>query len=98
MNYEGFKPAELKEEKPTFALTTIATSINAIDVGSSLAFMDMNIFVTAAAIGFATLTMMTIGVMLRRVLGLMLGKRSEILGGLVLIAIGSYILHEHLIS
>jgi manganese efflux pump family protein len=29
-------------------------------------------------------------------LGLMFGKRSEIVGGLVLIAIGSYILYEHL--
>jgi putative Mn2+ efflux pump MntP len=45
---------------------------------------------TAAAIGFATFAMVTIGVMLGQVLGLMFGKRSEIVGGLVLIAIGSY--------
>lgn len=40
--------------------------------------------------------MVTIGVMLGRVLGLMFGKRSEVIGGLVLIAIGSYILYQHI--
>ncbi|WP_235273474.1 manganese efflux pump [Methylophilus sp. Q8] len=47
--------------------------------------MDVNILITAAAIGFATFTMVTIGVMLGRLLGLMFGKCSEIVGGLVLI-------------
>ena len=65
-------------------------------VGVSLAFIDVNIIVTAAAIGLATFTMVTIGVMLGRVLGLLVGKRAEILGGVILIAIGSYILYEHL--
>jgi manganese efflux pump family protein len=102
MIYAGFQPAEPEEDKPAshsfyiLAITAFATSIDAMAVGVSLAFMDVNIFVTAAAIGFATFTMVTIGVMLGRVLGLMFGKRSEIVGGLVLIAIGSYILYEHL--
>ena len=102
MIYEGFQPAESEEEKPTkhsfyiLALTAFATSIDAMTVGVSLAFMDVNIFITAAAIGFATFTMVTIGVMLGRVLGLMFGKRSEVVGGLVLITIGCYILYEHL--
>lgn len=66
-------------------------------VGVSLAFMDANIFISAAAIGLASFTMVTIGVMLERLLGLMFGRRSEIVGGLVLIAIGFYILYEHLV-
>ncbi|HSH87294.1 MAG TPA: manganese efflux pump MntP [Methylophilus sp.] len=104
MIYAGFQPAEPEEEKPTshsfyiLAITAFATSIDAMAVGVSLAFMDVNILITAAAIGFATFTMVTIGVMLGRVLGLMFGKRSEIVGGVVLIAIGSYILYEHLFS
>lgn len=57
-------------------------------VGVSLAFVDVNIFVTAVAIGFAIFMMVTIGVMLGHVLGLIFGKRSEIVGGLVLITIG----------
>ena len=102
MIYQGLQPAELEEEKPAkhffyiLAITAVATSIDAMAVGVSLAFMDVNIFVTAAAIGFSTFTMVTIGVMLGGVLGLMFGKRSEVVGGLVLIAIGAYILYEHL--
>ena len=50
----------------------------------------------AAAIGLATLSMVTIGVMLGRVLGAMAGKRAELAGGLILIAIGTAILVDHL--
>jgi manganese efflux pump family protein len=65
-------------------------------VGVSLAFIDVNIVLTAVAIGIATFTMVTIGVMLGRVLGVVVGKRSEVFGGIILIGIGSYILYEHL--
>ncbi len=78
------------------AATGFATSIDAMAVGVSLAFIDNNIVLTALAIGLATLTMVTLGVMLGRVLGAMAGKRAEILGGLALIGIGSTILYEHL--
>ncbi|MFD4837434.1 manganese efflux pump MntP [Achromobacter sp. NPDC058515] len=78
------------------AATGFATSIDAMAVGVSLAFIDNNIAVTAIAIGLATTTMVTIGVMLGRVLGDIAGKRAEILGGLALIGIGSTILYEHL--
>lgn len=59
--------------------------------------MDMYIFITAAPIGFATFIVVTIGVILGRVLGLVFGKYSEVVGGLVMIAIGSYILYEHIV-
>jgi putative Mn2+ efflux pump MntP len=65
-------------------------------VGVGLAFVDVNIFVAAAAIGLATMTMVTIGVMLGRVLGTMVGKRAEIIGGVVLMLVGATILYEHL--
>lgn len=102
MIYEGTQAPTSIEEKPSkhsfivLATTAFATSIDAMAVGVSLAFIDANIIVTAAAIGFATFTMVTIGVMLGRVLGLIVGKRSEIVGGFILIGIGSYILYEHL--
>lgn len=78
------------------AVTGFATSIDAMVVGVGLAFMDANIAVVSAAIGFATFCMVTIGVMVGRGLGAVIGKRAEILGGLVLMAIGSLILYEHL--
>ena len=40
--------------------------------------------------------MVTVGVMLGRVLGAIAGKRAEILGGLLLIGIGTAIVFEHL--
>jgi putative Mn2+ efflux pump MntP len=98
----GLQPQETQERqpgKPSFwalALTGLATSIDAMAVGVSLAFIDNNILVTAGAIGLATMVMVTVGVMLGRLLGNVVGKRAEILGGIVLIGIGTTILFEHL--
>ncbi|MDO4642016.1 MAG: manganese efflux pump MntP [Neisseria sp.] len=76
--------------------TAIATSIDSMIVGVGLAFLDVNITVTAIAIGAATTLMSAIGVVLGRFLGAAVGKRAEIFGGIVLIIIGSSILVEHL--
>lgn len=98
----SFKVGEAAEEKPTkhafwlLALTGFATSIDAMAVGAGLAFVDVNIYSTAAAIGLATATMVTIGVMVGRVVGSVVGRRAEFAGGIVLIAIGIIILVEHL--
>lgn len=78
------------------AMTGFATSIDAMAVGIGLAFMDVHIGVMATVIGLCTLTMVTAGIMLGRVLGNLVGKRAEIIGGLILIIIGSTILYEHL--
>lgn len=78
------------------AITGFATSIDAMAVGVGLAFLDVNIIPIAVAIGLTTFVMVTVGVMLGRVLGLVAGKRAEIVGGLLLIGIGAAILHEHL--
>jgi putative Mn2+ efflux pump MntP len=78
------------------ALTGLATSIDALAVGVGLAFVDVEIGWVAAAIGAATFLMVTIGVMLGRVLGAVAGKRAEIVGGLLLIGIGTAIVIEHL--
>lgn len=77
------------------AATGFATSIDAMAVGVSLAFIDNNILITAAAIGLATLLMVTLGVMVGRVIGIVAGKWAEILGGLALMGIGTAILYEH---
>lgn len=89
-------------EKPSthgfwvLAITGFATSIDAMAVGVGLAFLDVDIFPIAAAIGFATFVMVTIGVMVGRVLGKVAGRWAEAVGGVVLIGIGSVILYEHL--
>ncbi|MBV7482817.1 manganese efflux pump MntP [Bordetella sp. BOR01] len=78
------------------AATGFATSIDAMAVGVSLAFIDNNILITAAAIGLATLVMVTLGVMVGRLIGRIAGKWAEVLGGLALMSVGSAILYEHL--
>ena len=67
-----------------------ATSIDSMIVGVGLAFLEVNILLTALTI------MAAIGLRLGSLLGSAIGKRAEILGGLVLIGIGTLILAEHL--
>jgi putative Mn2+ efflux pump MntP len=100
---EGLQKAdEPAEERPTrhpfwmLALTGLATSIDAMAVGVGLAFLDVAILPVAATIGFTTFLLVTAGVLLGRVLGVVVGKRAEIFGGIVLIGIGAAILVEHL--
>ena len=78
------------------AATGFATSIDAMIVGVGLALLDVDIVPVAAAIGVATFVMATAGVMLGRVLGTLAGKRAEVIGGLVLIGLGTTILIQHL--
>ena len=98
----GLSPAEEEEEKPNshgfwlLAVTGFATSIDAMAVGASLAFLGENIALIALAIGVSTFVMVTIGVMVGRALGVLAGKRAEVVGGLVLIGIGAIILYEHI--
>jgi putative Mn2+ efflux pump MntP len=100
---EGLQAADQPaEERPTrhpfwmLALTGLATSIDAMAVGVGLAFLDVAILPLAATIGFTTFLLVTAGVLLGRVLGVVVGKRAEIFGGIVLIGIGVAILVEHL--
>ncbi|MBU9809382.1 manganese efflux pump MntP [Rahnella sp. C60] len=76
--------------------TAVATSLDAMAVGVGLAFLQVNILVMALTIGAATTIMATSGMLLGRFLGAAMGKWAEILGGVVLIGIGTSILVEHL--
>ncbi|WP_180863748.1 manganese efflux pump MntP [Klebsiella pneumoniae] len=75
--------------------TAFAPSLDAMAVGVGLAFLQVSIVTTALAIGCATFIMSTLGMMVGRFIGPLLGKRAEILGGIVLIGIGSEILWSH---
>jgi putative Mn2+ efflux pump MntP len=102
MVIEGFRNTTDEDEAPQhrhgfwiLVTTAIATSLDAMAVGVGLAFLQVNIIATALAIGCATLIMSTIGMMVGRFIGPLLGKRAEILGGIVLIGIGVQILWSH---
>lgn len=84
--------------RPGFGLlaTAIGTSIDAMAVGVSLAFLDVNIVVVAATIGFATMVMTITGVLAGKYLGARFGRYAEIVGGIALIGLGGKILIDHL--
>ncbi|MDX9689319.1 MAG: manganese efflux pump MntP family protein [Alphaproteobacteria bacterium] len=81
---------------PLLMLTAVGTSIDSMAVGVSWAFIGEPIFPIALAIGLATFTMSTLGLMIGHCVGCRLGRFAEILGGLGLIAIGAKILLQHL--
>jgi putative Mn2+ efflux pump MntP len=103
MIWDGLRRAP-EEEKPqrhsltVLMVTAIGTSIDALAVGVTLALVDANIIVNALAIGTATFTMVTIGILTGRYLGEKFGRYAEAAGGVVLIVIGINILLEHTLA
>ncbi|WP_226575086.1 manganese efflux pump MntP [Acuticoccus sediminis] len=76
--------------------TAIGTSLDAMAVGVSLAFLEVNIVTIAAAIGLATFLMSSGGILLGRLIGARLGRTAEMLAGVALCGLGMFILLEHL--
>ncbi|MCU0292658.1 MAG: manganese efflux pump MntP family protein [Thermoanaerobaculaceae bacterium] len=80
----------------TLLMLAVATSIDALAVGFSLAMLQVSIWLPAVVIGVVCAALSVAGVRLGRVLGSAFGTRMEVVGGLVLIAIGVRILVQHL--
>lgn len=79
-------------------ITAVATSIDSLVVGVSLAFLEVNIWLAAALIGLATMIMVTLGLYLGNRLGRRFGRVAMFVGGVVLLMIGTTILVSHLMS
>ncbi len=97
----GFNPDE--DSQPvdpsrgiTLVLLSLATSLDALAVGLSLAFLDVDILISCLAIGGVSLAMSLVGSAFGGTLGSRFGKRMEIAGGGLLILIGIRILITHL--
>jgi putative Mn2+ efflux pump MntP len=75
---------------------SVATSIDALAVGLSFAMLRTAIWLPAVLIGLVTAALVTAGMLLGGRLGARAGKGLEVLGGLVLMAIGVKIVIEHL--
>ncbi len=101
MIYEAFSDEENTDDRdPTkglsLVLLSIATSIDALAVGFSLSVIGVSIWMPALVIGLVAGILTIVGMLLGGRIGDRWGSRVEILGGLVLIAIGAKILIEHL--
>lgn len=80
----------------TLMMICVATSIDAMAVGLSLAMLNTNILPPSLVIGVVTLGLSLFGLRAGKSLGQHFGKRMEILGGLILNGIGIRILVTHL--
>ena len=76
----------------------IATSIDALAVGITFAFLKVNIIVSASMIGIITFIISIIGVKIGNVFGDKYKQKAELTGGIILILLGIKILLEHLIG
>ncbi len=74
----------------------IATSIDAFVVGISFAFTNINILLTSLIIGLVTYIVSMLGILFGKKIGYRFGNKMEIVGGIILIALGSKILIDHL--
>ena len=98
MIWESFHPEEGRREdaditRGLLLLTlSVATSIDALAVGLTFAFLEVNIILASSTIGGITFVATTIGFLLGRRAGKLVGKRAEAIGGVVLIGIGLRIL------
>jgi putative Mn2+ efflux pump MntP len=94
-----------KDEIPNFddpsrgrvlVILSVATSIDALAVGLSLAMLHVDVVFPSIVIGVVAAGLSLAGLLLGHKLGIAFGKRTEVLGGLILIAIGLRVLIEHM--
>ncbi|MHB8063358.1 MAG: manganese efflux pump MntP [Ruminiclostridium sp.] len=95
--------ADTKQDCDLFSLSfklllvqAIATSIDALAVGVSFSALNVNIFYAISIIGIITFICCTIAILVAKRFGNLLGKRADIVGGILLIALGLKIFIEHM--
>ncbi len=103
MIIEGIKSKEKEEgrdyTKPIELLAVaVGTSIDAFAVGISFALLDIRIWYSAVIIGAVTFLASMVAIRIGKSAGEKLGQRVEIIGGLILTAIGVKIFLEHMLG
>ena len=74
----------------------VATSIDALAIGVTFAFLQVNILVAVIFIGVTTFILSAAGVKIGSLFGARFESKAEIAGGVILILLGTKILLEHL--
>ena len=80
----------------TMVVLAVATSIDALAVGVTFAFLNVNLILVISIIGVLTFIISLLGVKIGNVFGDKFEKKAELAGGIILILIGLKILLEHL--
>ncbi len=80
----------------TMFLLAVATSIDALAVGITFAFLNVHLLAAVSFIGVTTFTLSAIGVKIGNVFGTKYKSKAEFAGGVILILLGFKILLEHL--
>lgn len=80
----------------TMFMLAVATSIDALAVGITFAFLNVNIVPAVCFIGVTTFVISAVGVKIGNVFGTRYKSRAELVGGIILILLGVKILLEHL--
>lgn len=81
----------------TMVPLAVATSIDALAVGVTFAFLQVQIVPAVSFIGVTTFVLSIIGIKIGNVFGVKYKSKAELVGGIVLIAMGTKILLEHLL-
>lgn len=99
MIQESFEEAEKLDDSfavKTMLMLAVATSIDALAVGVSFAFLSVSIIPASAIIGVTTFCLSAAGIYIGHIFGLKYKSKAELAGGVILILIGLKILLEHL--
>ena len=80
----------------TMFMLAIATSIDALAVGITFAFLSVNLVHAVTFIGITTFILSAVGVGIGNIFGTKYKAKAEIAGGIILILLGTKILLEHL--
>ena len=88
-------PAQKEFSIKVLLLQGVATSIDALTVGISLAVMKTDLVSAVLLIGVITFAVCLIGAQLGRKFGILLKQKARLLGGIILILIGLKIFLEH---
>ena len=80
----------------TMLLLAVATSIDALAVGITFAFLNVHLLWAVSFIGVTTFTLSAIGVKIGNIFGTRYKSKAELAGGIILIVLGCKILLEHL--
>ena len=92
----GEETADPSLDIKTMTLMAVATSIDALAVGVTFAFLQVQIIPAVSFIGITTFLLSAAGVKIGNVFGSRYQKKAEFAGGLILILMGFKILLEHL--